>query len=73
MNIFGDTVTTQDVLLKIKDGLLQTTDLLLTTEEGLLQTEDVLLTTKGSLLKTTAKQMIFSFRGGTVSLPKTFF
>ena len=47
VNILGDIVTTQDVLLKIKDGIVQTAD--------------VLLTTKDSLLKI-ANQMIFSFR-----------
>ena len=62
VNILGDVVTTQEVVLKTKDGLLQTEDILLTTKEGLLQTEDVLLTTKDSLLTTIPNQMNFSVR-----------
>ena len=73
MNILRDIVTTQDVLLKTTDGLLQTEYILLTMQEGLLQTADVLLTTKNSLLTTIANQMIFFIQGGTFSLPKQFF
>ena len=73
VNIWGDIMTAQDVVLKIKDGLLQTTDVLLTTKEGLLQTEDVLLMTKDSLLKTIGNQMIFSFREVLYPSQKHFF